>query len=218
MATKFKLAVCLVDDDQGIRAAFEQLAKVQGFKLASFSSANEFLLNFTPKNVGCILLDVQMPGMSGLELQEILHQRKTPIPIIVLTGHANIPVAVKAVKNGALDVLEKPIKPDVLMDKLQHAFKIFSDWQKVEQERQEIGQRLARLTPREVEVMDLMAEGMKNQMIAKHLGISRKTLDIHRGKVIDKMKARTWADLTRWRLLHQSGPGGVCKIEAGGFV
>jgi two-component system response regulator FixJ len=212
-----KLTVCLVDDDAAVRNSFKLLMKSAGINLVSFSSAQEYLAGFEPKNVGCIILDVRMPGMSGLELHEILRQRRVNIPIILLTGHADVHLAVQAVRNGAFDVLEKPFNQDLLQERIHNAFSVFGDWQKVEVERKEIAERLNELTPRELEVLDLMVGGRTNKMIAEYLGISRKTLDIHRSKVIGKMKARTVADLVRWRMLDQSGPGGVTSIRPGDY-
>ena len=218
MEFRFQYTVCLVDDDLAFQEGFQALAAAQGFKLVCYSSADEFLHRFEPKDIGCILLDVQMPGMSGLDLQEILHRRKTPIPVLILTGHANVPLAVKAVKTGALDVLEKPVDPERLMEKLDHAFQVYAQWREIEQERQEVNERLEQLSRRQLKILELMASGMDSEAIAQELGISRKALDIHRAKVLDKMKARSWADLTRWFLLHKSGPGGALKIKAGGYL
>lgn len=217
MGTKAKLSVCLVDDDAAVRNSFKVLMKSAGHNLITFGSAQEFLSGFDPKGIGCIVLDVRMPGMNGLELQEVLRQRKVHIPIIILTGHADIHLAVRAVKTGAFDVLEKPLNQELLLERLQKAFEVFHDWQKVEQERREISARISQLTPREVEVLDLMVGGRTNKMIAEYLGISRKTLDIHRSKVMGKMKARTVADLVRWRMLDQSGPGGATAVRPGDY-
>jgi FixJ family two-component response regulator len=212
-----KLTICLVDDDAGVRNAFKLLMKSAGINLMSFGSAQEYLAGFEPKNVGCIILDVRMPGMSGLELQEILKQRRVYIPVIILTGHADVHLAVQAVKTGAFDVLEKPFNQELLLERIHKAFEVYHDWQKVESERKEIAARLGELTPREIEVLDLMVGGRTNKMIAEHLGISRKTLDIHRSKVMGKMKARTVADLVRWRMLDQSGPGGATAVRPGDY-
>lgn len=212
-----KLTLCLVDDDAAVRNSFKLLMKSAGINFIAFGSAQEYLAGFEPKNVGCIILDVRMPGMSGLELQEILKQRHVHIPLIILTGHADVHLAVQAVKNGAFDVLEKPFNNDLLLERVHKAFDVYSDWLKVEVERKEIAQRLGELTPRELEVLDLMVGGRTNKMIAEHLGISRKTLDIHRSKVMGKMKARTVADLVRWRMLDQSGPGGATNVRPGDY-
>jgi two-component system, LuxR family, response regulator FixJ len=218
MAAKSKFRICIVDDDAAIRESLRLAAPAIGVECVAFSSAQEFLAGFDPKKVGCIILEVSMPGMNGLELQEVLRARKTAIPILILTSHADVPVAVRAMKNGALDVLVKPFSLEVLTDRIKQAFDLYVEWQNVERERQEIADRMAKLTRREREVMGLMADGVKNQDIAKQLGISRKTLDIHRMKVVGKMGARTWADLARWRLLHESGVGGVATIQAGGYL
>jgi FixJ family two-component response regulator len=215
---KTKYRVCVVDDDAAFRESFRLAAKTAGFDTVGFGSAQEFLAGFEPTKVCCLVLDIRLPGMSGLELQEILRARKTHIPTIILTGHGDVPLAVQAIKNGALDFLEKPFKLNQLTERLREACEAYIQWQKVEQERLEIAGRIHRLTPRELEVFGLMADGMKNMAIATHLGISRKTLDIHRTKVVDKMKARTWADLARWRLLHESGPGGTVTIKPGSYI
>ena len=212
-----KLTVCLVDDDATVRNSFKLLMKTAGINLITFGSAQEYLAGFEPKNVGCIILDVRMPGMSGLELQEVLHQRRVHIPVIILTGHADVHLAVGAVKTGAFDVLEKPFNHDLLLERIHKAFDVSAEWHKVEVERKEIAERLSELTPRELQVLDLMVGGRTNKMIAEHLGISRKTLDIHRSKVMGKMKARTVADLVRWRMLDQSGPGGATAVLPGEY-
>jgi two-component system response regulator FixJ len=213
MSNKARPTVCLVDDDAAVREAFAVLLKSAGLKLMTFSSANEFLGGFEPRNVGCIILDVRMPGMSGLELQEILYQRKVHIPMIILTGHADVPLAVQAVKNGAFDVIEKPFNEELLLERIQKAFGLYNDWKKIEADRRAISDRLGRLTPRELEVLDLMVGGRTNKAIAEHLGISRKTLDIHRSKVMEKMEARTVADLVRFRLLEKYPPSGGALIK-----
>ncbi len=214
---KSKLSVCLVDDDAAVRSSFKLLMNTAGYKLITFANAQEFLSGFEAKNVGCIILDVRMPGMSGLELQDILRQRKVHIPIIILTGHADVHLAVQAVKTGAFDVVEKPFNQDILIERIQRAFDVNQHWVKVEQERKEVNERISKLTPRELEVLDLMVGGRTNKMIAEYLGISRKTLDIHRSKVMGKMKARTVADLVRWRMLDQSGPGGATAVKVGEY-
>jgi two-component system response regulator FixJ len=212
-----KLSVCLVDDDAGVRNAFKLLMKSAGINLITFNNAQEYLAGFDPKGVGCIILDVRMPGMTGLQLQEVLKQRRVHIPLIILTGHGDVSMAVQAIKSGALDVLEKPLNQDLVLERINSAFSIYNDWQKVETERHEIADRLGTLTPRELEVLDLMVGGRTNKMIAEFLGISRKTLDIHRSKVLGKMKARTVADLVRWRMLDQSGPGGATALRPGEY-
>jgi len=216
MAAKYR--VCVVDDDAAVRESIQQLLKANGIESIGFATSQDFMAADVSKKVGCLILDVRLPGISGLDIQEILLQKKTAIPVIVLTGHADVPLAVRATKNGAIDVLEKPFTPAVLLQRVKEALDLYGRWQKVEQERQVVAERIALLTPREREVFDLMAAGVKNLAIAQQLGISRKTLDIHRLKVISKTKARTAADLARWSLLEQSGPGGTVNITAGGYV
>jgi FixJ family two-component response regulator len=204
--------------DVPFRESFRLAARSAGFDTISFGSAQEFLAGFEAAKVCCLVLDVRLPGMSGLELQNILRARKMHIPVLILTGHGEVPMVVQAIKNGALDVLEKPFTLSLLTQRLREACDVFLHWQKLEKERREVANRLDQLTPREMQVFGLMADGMKNMAIAKRLGISRKTLDIHRTKVVDKMKARTWADLVRWRFLHESGPGGAVTIKAGSYL
>jgi two-component system response regulator DctR len=130
----------------------------------------------------------------------------------------HIAVAVQALKSGARGVLKIPVPPGIVTDRLREAFVVWSTWQEIEHERQELAQRLALLSPRELEVFRLVADGLKNTAIAQQLGISGKTLDIHRGRVMAKMKARTAADIARWRLLFESGPGGVVTITPGDYL
>jgi FixJ family two-component response regulator len=210
--------VCVVDNDPAFRETFRQAAKAAGFNTVEFGTAPEFLAKFVSPSFCCLLLNVQLPGMSGLELLEVLRARRMPIPCIILTRHGDVQAAIQAMKKGAVDCLEKPLKPDQVTDRLHEARDLFLHWQKVEQERQKIAARLSKLTSRELEVFQLMADGMKNTAIAKHLGISRKTLDIHRSKVVAKLKARTSADLARWRMLHESELGGTVSIKPGSYL
>jgi two-component system, LuxR family, response regulator FixJ len=209
-----KFTVCLVDDDAAVRNSMKIMMKSAGIPFISFGSAQEYLAQFDSKNVGCIILDVRMPGMTGLDLQKIQRQRRVDIPVLLLTGHADVTLAVESLKAGALDILDKPINQEALLEGIHKAFKVFNKWQKLESERAEIAARLAQLTPRELEILDLMVGGRTNKMIAQYLGISRKTGDIHRTKIMHKMKARTVADLVRWRYLDQSGPGGVVTLPS----
>ena len=154
-----KLALCLVDLDAAERDSFLLIVKPAGINLVSFGSAQEYLGGFEPKNIGCIVLDGRMPGISGLDLQDILRQREVHIPVIVLANHGDINMAVQAVKNGAFDVVEMPFNPELLLDRIFKAFDVFSDWQKVEVERREVAVRIGELTRRELEVLDLMVSG-----------------------------------------------------------
>ncbi|MGF1583537.1 MAG: response regulator transcription factor [Gemmataceae bacterium] len=195
-----KASVVLIDDDPVVQDSVQKLLKSVGLPLTSYTTAHEFLTaieNTGADTVGCLLLDIRMPGMSGLELQQRLRDSGQDIPTIVISGHADVPMTVRAIKNGALDFLEKPYNEQVLLDRIQEGMQE-SERRRVEQvERAEILTRMNKLTPREKEVLDLLVSGKPNKTIAENLEISRKTLDIHRGKVLQKMEAETVADLVR---------------------
>src|SRR5579862_5550405 len=149
---KSRYRVCLVDDDAAFSNSFRLAAKAAGFEAVTFNSAQDFFAGFDPTKICCLVLDIKLPGMSGLELQEILKARKTYIPVLIVAGHADVSMAVQAMKNGALDFIEKPFKLDYLKERLAHACDVYVGWQKVEQERQQIAERIAELTPRELQV------------------------------------------------------------------
>jgi two-component system response regulator FixJ len=198
MSSNSKPTVFLVDDDKAVRDSMRVLLKSAGIPLVSFGSAEEFLENVPENPVGCLLLDVRLPGVSGLDLLDQLEQRNIGMPVILLTEHAEVPMAVRAMRSGAYDFLEKPFKDKPLLDKLRQALGLGEKWQQTRDERSMVAKRLAKLTPREREVLEHLVAGEKNRAIAETLGISRKTLDIHRAKVMSKMEARTTADLVRW--------------------
>jgi len=201
-----KLAACLVDDDPNIRNAFKALMKSSGIPHVVYANAEDFLDNFPGRNIGCIVLDVRMPGMGGLELLDAMRHKHVFIPSVILTAHADIPLAVKAMRLGAMDVIEKPYREEDLLERVRAAFARFDKLVKFQHERQSIAPRLSNLTPREVEVLDLMVAGRKNRKIAEMLGISTKTLDIHRANIMKKMQTKTVADLVRWRLMEKADP------------
>jgi len=200
-----KPTVFLVDDDKSIRDSLKLLMKSTGINLVSFGSAEEFLEGLPENAVGCVLLDVLLPNMGGMELMQELQDKKIVLPVILLTGHADVPLAIQAIRGGAFDVLEKPYKDKILVERVRQALAVSQKWREVQDERESILERLHTLTRREREVMNLLVTGMKNKMIAEELGISRKTLDIHRSKVMGKMKARTVADLVNWAYLDNPG-------------
>ncbi len=206
MTPSAKLAVCLVDDDAELRASFKSLLKTSGILVTTFASAEEFLANYDDKGFGCVVLDVRMPGMGGLEMLDALRQRQIFIPVIMLTGHADIRLTVQAMRKGALDVLEKPFREEELFALVRQAFARFEKLKRFQAERQAIAPRIALLTPREIEVLDLMVAGKKNKKIAEELGISTKTLDIHRANIMRKMQTKTVADLVRWRMMEKADP------------
>ena len=206
MSAAQKPTVFLVDDDADVRNAIRLLFKSEGIPLVPHATGKDALKAIGDKPVGCVLLDLRMAEMDGLEFQKELLARKLPIPVILLTGHATVPVAVQAVKAGALDVIQKPFKDEDLIEAVKHALEVHAQWQQSLQERHAAAERIAELTPREIQVLDLMVSGMRNKDIAEQLGISPKTLDIHRANVMDKMEARTTADLVRARLLERADP------------
>jgi FixJ family two-component response regulator len=206
MTQPAKLAVCLVDDDSELRAWFKSLLKTSGISVTACASAEEFLTSYENKNIGCIVLDVRMPGMGGLEMLDALRQRQVFIPVIMLTGHADIKLTVHAMRKGAMDVLEKPFREEELFALVRQAFVLYEKLKRFQSERQAIAPRIGMLTPRELEVLDLMVAGKKNRKIAEELGISTKTLDIHRANIMRKMQTKTIADLVRWRLMERADP------------
>jgi len=208
-----KLAVCLVDDDPDLRNLFKLLMKSSNIPVVTYPSAEEFLATFEQKNLGCLVLDVRMPGIGGLELLETLRQRNIFIPVILLTGFADVPLAVRALHSGALEVLEKPFREEELLSHIRKAITCYERLKRFEAERQAVAPRFASLTPRELEVLDLMVAGKKNRQIAEQLGISTKTLDIHRANILRKMQTKTVADLVRWRLMEKTDPFAVNPHE-----
>ncbi len=206
MTPSGKLVACLVDDDPEFRASVKVLFKTSGIPLTTCGSAEDFLATYEEKNIGCIVLDVRMPGMGGLEMLDALRERQVFIPVVMLTGHADIRLTVEAMRKGAMDVLEKPFREEELFALVRQGFARYEKLRRFQTERQFIAPRLAALTPRELEVLDLMVAGKKNRQIAEELGISTKTLDIHRANLMRKMQTKAVADLVRWRLMERADP------------
>ena len=194
--------VFLVDDDTNIRNAVTFLMQSVGLPLVAYPTAQEFLEKYDGSQPGCLILDVRMPGMSGLELQQRLNEQGRPLSIIMVTGHADVPMTVRAVKAGAVDFLEKPFNDQVLLERVHQAIDQNLKDRRRQVERGEVMARLAKLTPREREVLSLVVRGETNKAIAAHLKISRKTLDIHRAKVMQKMEAESIAQLVHMALLE----------------
>lgn len=189
--------VYLVDDDEGLRKATTRLLVANGFDVRSFASADEFLAAFDPRAAGCLLLDLRMPGRSGLELQEALAARGTPPPIVFLTGHADVPTSVRAMKQGAIDFLEKPVSEDALVAALERALELDERLRIEREELAVIEKRYASLTPREREVLAEMIAGQLNKQAAYALGIAERTVKLHRSRVMEKMGADSLPDLVR---------------------
>lgn len=189
--------VFIIDDDDEVRNALEFLMESIGLDSESYASAELFLNQFDPSRAGCILLDIRMRGMSGLMLQEALTQYEIHPPIIFITGHGDVPMAVNAIKAGAIDFIQKPFNDQVLLESVHRA--IEKDEQQRGQANQyaEIMQKLARLTPREREVIDLVVRGFRNKNIAYELHISQSTVEVHRSRAMEKMEANSLSDLMR---------------------
>lgn len=193
--------VFVVDDDQAMRNSLKWLIESVGMKVRTYESADEFLTNYYPGRAGCLLLDVRMPGMSGLELQAHLARREIQLPVIIITGHGDVGMAVKAMKSGAVDFIEKPFNDESLLGSIRNALEFGEKQRSLQSQRSEIAMRLAELTPREHEVMDMVTDGRSNKEIATALGVSAKTVEAHRARVMDKMRATSLAELVRMALV-----------------
>lgn len=195
--TKAEAIVFVVDDDTSVRTAIKRLIKSIGFQVKTFDSPQAFLEQEPCDNPKCLILDVRMPGMSGLELQERLATAGRSMSIIFITGHGNIPMSVKAVKAGAVDFIEKPFDDQKLIDAINSALKEDEKNRLEQAEIKKIQQRVDLLTPREHEVFSHVVTGLLNKQVAFDLGMSEKTVKVHRARVMKKMKAGSLADLVR---------------------
>lgn len=189
--------VFVIDDDKAVRHFLRGLIASVNLRVEAFASAQEFLAAYRSSSPGCLLLDIRMPGMSGLELQQELSVRGIDLPVIVLTGHGDVQVAVHAMKAGAVDFIEKPFNNELLLDRVQKAVAKSVDTYEDRIKRDEILNRRKLLTPRERQVLDLVVAGESNKGIARHLHISDKTVEIHRANVMGKMQAKSLADLVK---------------------
>jgi RNA polymerase sigma factor (sigma-70 family) len=203
--TLSKACVFVVDDDQAMRNSLKWLIESVGVRVESFGSADEFLARFEPGRPGCLVLDVRMPGMSGLELIEHLAARNTRVPTVIITGHGDVPMAVRAMKAGAIDFIEKPFNDEALLDAIRRALALEEQQRNEQYEHRELESRLAHLTPREREVMDMVTDGQSNKEIANTLGVSAKTIEAHRARVMEKMQAGSLAELVRMALAVGEG-------------
>jgi len=200
-------SVFVVDDDLDIRDSLTMLLQASNYSAKAFESATAFLASDASDSVGCLIVDVQMPEMNGIALQEALVARHSPLQLIVMTGHADIPLAVKAMKAGAVDFLEKPFEEQVLLDSVRRALDRAKSAGDHAKEARGAAARLALLTDRERQVLDLIVSGMANKVIAHELSISPRTVEIHRARVMEKMDAGNLADLVRKALsIPSEGP------------
>ena len=193
--------VQVVDDDPHLLKSLRWLLESVGLTVATFASAKHFLADFDPALPGCVLLDVRMPGMSGLELTQLLRSRNITIPVILFTGHGDVPMAVQAMKDGAFDFIEKPYNEQKLLDRINDAIEHDGRTRRESAEREEALARVEQLTPREREVLDLIVEGLANKQMAARLGISEKTVEVHRSRARTKLGADSVAELVKIALL-----------------
>ena len=189
--------VFVVDDDDAVRGSLRLLLKSVGLAAQPYGSAQEFLQHYTPDQPGCLVLDVRMPGMSGLELQQQLNVRGAVLPVIFITGHGDVPMAVEAMQHGAFDFLQKPFRDQDLIDRIQRALEKDRGYRQELRKREQIRERRDSLTPREQEVLDLVTSGKANKVMAADLGVSQRTVEIHRARVMEKMGAASLAQLVR---------------------
>lgn len=199
--TKRKPTIYVVDDDDGMRRALTALMTTVGYDALPFARPGEFLSKYDPDQPGCLVLDVRMPEMSGLEVQQQLNRAGSMVPVILITGHGDIPMAVQAMKDGAFDFLQKPFRDQELLDRINAALKQDADNRATVERHADLKRRAESLTPREREVMAFVVDGRANKVIAIDLGLSERTVEIHRANVMEKMGARSVAHLVKMHLI-----------------
>lgn len=187
--------VYIVDDDRAVRDSTIIMLRTAGYAVKAFASAEEFLNEWVPEEVACLILDVRMPGLSGLGLQDRLNEDGASVPIIFVSGHGDVPVSVRAIKGGALDFLEKPFARDKLLRRVAEALEQASRDKAREASRLHLLRRFKRLTPREREVLEHVVAGRQNKEIARLLEISYRTVELHRTRMMEKMAARSLPEL-----------------------
>lgn len=189
--------VFVVDDDALVRRSLEVTLSLAGFRIVQFASAQHFLAQIAPDQSGCVVVDIRMPGMDGLALQEELSRRHAFMSVIIITGHADVPLAVRAMRAGAVDVLQKPISNEKLIAQIKSALAISAEKATEASLREKLSQKLKMLSDRERDVLRLVVEGYPNREIARALAISPRTVDIHRARVMEKLDAGSLAELVR---------------------
>lgn len=198
-----KPTVFVVDDDDAICQSLCLLIEDIGLDVKTFNGARQFLSHYDPSQPGCLVLDVRMSGMSGLELQTRLNELNIDIPTIIITGHGDVPMAVEAMKAGAMDFIEKPFRDQVLLDSIQRAVELDRRIRAGKKQSESLQSRIEDLTRRERQVMDLLVLGKSNKAIAYELGISQKTVDFHRSNILSKADVGSVVELVR--LVHEAG-------------
>jgi len=195
--------VAIIDDDDALRDALAVLVTAAGWRADGYASAEDFLASLDGERAGCALIDVRLPGIDGMELFRRLAEVAPGFPVVILTGHGDVPMAVEALKAGAVDFIEKPFDPDRLLTSLRQALSRDAAIRETKSAVDEFRALEGKLTPREREVMDFMVLGQSNKMIAANLGISPRTVEIYRARVMDKMQVRSLAELVRLTLRAQ---------------
>jgi two-component system, LuxR family, response regulator FixJ len=192
--------VFIVDDDEAVRESLRLLLETSGYRITTFPSGKLFLEQLPPTARGCVIIDVRMPEIGGLEVQQELKRRGINLPLIVMTGHGDVPLAVRAMKAGATDFIEKPFKDDVMCTAIERALQLDHESRNERANAAKIHDRAERLTAREREVLELLVGGHPNKVIAHRMAISPRTVEIHRSRVMEKMQARTLSELVRMTL------------------
>ena len=202
--TETKPTIFIVDDDPSVRESTKLMLEGVGFSVKTFNSAQEFLSAKLQEGFGCLILDVRMPGISGLDLQEKLVSAKSPFPVIFITGHGTVPMSVRAMKAGAVDFLQKPFEEQDLLDAINTAFTRQREENSREDKADKLQQRIKALTPREYEVFSLLVTGLANKEIAYKLEMSERTVKFHRANIMEKTNAGSLADLVRFAEMLKS--------------
>ena len=192
--------VFIVDDDEGVRDGLSLLLATVGVSCELYESAQAFLDTYDDCKRGCLVLDIRMPRMTGLDLQKKLREMGSALPVIFITGHGDIPMAVEAMRYGALDFIRKPFREHDLLERINEALNIDEDAHRKAVDREALAERLSTLSQREKEVFDRVADGQMNKVIAADLGISERTVEVHRGQVMKKLDVRTLAQLVRVKI------------------
>ncbi|MFE8071911.1 response regulator FixJ [Marinobacteraceae bacterium S3BR75-40.1] len=195
--TDMSQTVYVVEDDEAVRDSLTLLLESEGLRVETFATGNDFLEAWNEDMAGCIVLDIRMPGLDGMEVQSALNEHNSLLPIIFVTGHGDVPLAVEAMKHGAVDFVQKPYREEALLDKVKSALEQDEEQRRSLGERNEIVRKIESLTPREREIMDRMVEGQANKVIAIELDISQRTVEIHRSRVMHKMGTHSLAHLVR---------------------
>ena len=188
--------VIIVDDDEAVRDSMRTMLEAEGFTVRCYATADRVLEEPVPFHA-CLVTDVRMPGMSGLELQEELNRRKLNLPVIMITGHADVPLAVKAMKSGAVEFIEKPVAGEVLVAAIKSALRLKVQSHAREAETKAAQEVLSSLTPREREILEMLVKGLANKVVAQQLGISHRTVELHRAHIVQKLNAKNLSAMVR---------------------